>query len=490
MTIKQLEELWEKEYNRIQRELKRLAKQNEEIGSIPMPRKPKRVTEASLQRLKKIDTDYLKKKVKSLSKEIGIQSKNETIENKTKKPRTSLTQEPTRKGRIKGNGWVGITDEQRREELRKAREAQKKREAEDPVYAEAMRKKRAEAARKAREAQKKREAEDPEYAEAMRKKRAESARKARQAQKKREAEEPEYAEAMRKKRAESARKAREAQKKREAEDPEYAEAMRKKREESLRKAREEKQRMSEDPEYSADKRNNYTTREKTEKEISENDDKTEREITKDIVEKISDEIKEEIDFKEIDKKIGEELNNIYTDEYENDEVYETEIDEETQIGIDTETGEIDDTTLDIIETVNKLQDISITDYEPDTDYSRSSGIIDRLKDLLENPATEMNKEYADVALRALDDIVSYNELNGTIQEWLKSIERTPKELISNAEVISQSSDAGDVQQSVTDFLIILYGSYSEIPESVLEASDVVKNYVSFRTFSSSKFDMT
>ena len=102
----------------------------------------------------------------------------------------------------------------------------------------------------------------------------------------------------------------------------------------------------------------------------------------------------------------------------------------------------------------------------------------------------MNKEYADVALRALDDIVSYNELNGTIQEWLKSIERTPKELISNAEVISQSSDAGDVQQSVTDFLIILYGSYSEIPESVLEASDVVKNYVSFRTFSSSKFDMT
>ena len=344
--------------------------------------------------------------------------------------------------------------------------------------------------RKAREAQKKREAEDPEYAEAMRKKREEALRKARQAQKKREAEEPEYAEAMRKKRAESARKAREAQKKREAEDPEYAEAMRKKREESLRKAREEKQRMSEDPEYSADKRNNYTTREKTEKEISENDDKTEREITKDIVEKISDEIKEEIDFKEIDKKIGEELNNIYTDEYENDEVYETEIDEETQIGIDTETGEIDDTTLDIIETVNKLQDISITDYEPDTDYSRSSGIIDRLKDLLENPATEMNKEYADVALRALDDIVSYNELNGTIQEWLKSIERTPKELISNAEVISQSSDAGDVQQSVTDFLIILYGSYSEIPESVLEASDVVKNYVSFRTFSSSKFDMT
>ena len=366
MTINQLEELWEKEYNRIQRELKKLAKQNEEIGTIPIPRKPKRVTEASVQRLKKIDTDYLKEKAKRLSKEISIQANHKVEESKPKRPRSKLEYESTRKGRInraKGNGFVGVTDEQRKENLRKAREAQRKREAEDPEYAEAMRKKRAESLRKAREAQRKRESQN-------------------------------------------------------------------------------------------------------------------------LAEKLTDEIKEEIrndneiDLQEINNKIDEDLSKIYVE------------DESTLIGIDTETGEIDDTTLDIIETINNQQDTSITEYEPDEDYSRTNGIIDSLKDLLENPATEMNKEYADVALRALDDIITYNELNGTLKEWLESIERTPADLISNAEVISQSSDAGEVQQSTTDFLIILYGSYSEIPESVLESADAVKNQFSYRAFSSSKFDMT
>ena len=182
MTKSELKKLWEKEQRRVKRLIAKAKKQGLEFDFDPTPKPPKRITEQSINRLKKIDLPKIKTYGKPIEEPEKLHQKKLEIEQR--KPRHKGI-EDTYIRKPRNAKPPQLTPEQLSKRARKAAQTRKLREQTDPEYAEKQRTTRLKNLEKAREAKL-----TPEQL-------SERAKKSAQTRKLREQTDPEYAERQR-----------------------------------------------------------------------------------------------------------------------------------------------------------------------------------------------------------------------------------------------------------------------------------------------------
>lgn len=207
MKKSELNKQWQKELARVQRLINKAKKQGVEFEFDPIPKEPKRITESSVQRLKKIDIDKIKKAGKITEPEPLKLKQKSAGEIKEHKPRRIGVEkiEPKKRRRP-----PNLTDEQRSARAKKAAETRKSKLTPEEIAERERRKQEAyrhrldtlkETRRLAREAREQRLANDPEAQAELHRKRSEAAKKAAETRKQRET--PEQRSARAKKAAET-----------------------------------------------------------------------------------------------------------------------------------------------------------------------------------------------------------------------------------------------------------------------------------------------
>ena len=194
MKKSELKKQWQKELARVQRLINKAKKQGVEFDFDPIPKEPKRITESSVQRLKKIDIDKIKKAGKITEPEplkLKQKSAGEPIERKPR--RMGVEKIEPKKRRRPPN----LTDEQRSARAKKAAETRREKLTPEEIAERERRKQEAyrhrldtlnEIRRLAREAREQRLANDPEAQAELHRKRSEAAKKAAETRAKNKAE--------------------------------------------------------------------------------------------------------------------------------------------------------------------------------------------------------------------------------------------------------------------------------------------------------------
>ena len=398
MTRKQLEQLWKKEYNRIQNELKKLEQQGADITEIPLPRKPKTVTDKSVQRLQKITFDTLSKKVKKTEDAHKVTERAHKVEQPKRKRSAKPEPQEAKRGSV-GRQPV-VSAEQRRKNLEKAR----------AKLTPEQRRKNLEKARA---------------------KLTPEQRKAR------------------------AQKAAETRRQRELENPELKAKRDEQRRKNLEKAREARR----------EKQGETKTPEEIKKQTASVEKLTPEEITEGSTQTPQSNVGQ-VDVIEGDQQV---YNRDTLEDITEDDLTEwlEDIAPETQVtGIDTENGAISEDLEDIIE-YTREQEPYFDEYEPDFEYDRGTYLIDELFAILQDPQSAW-LDLVDVAIEALTNKVREAEEENTLDEWLHAVEQRG-DIKSVAENIPLGSRA-QAEQSLVNFLMLLHGSYSSIPKSVLDSA--------------------
>lgn len=363
---------WEKEQKRIKRLVKKLAKENAGIDfNFPIIR-PKKITEASVRKLKKVKELDITKRIK-----------------KEQELNTPKKQKPTT---IETNKEIRVANPKPYVNHPRIKKVEEKRE---PLSKE-------ERSRIAKEA----------VAKITPEKRKEMARKA----------------------AETKRKKREA-------DPDYAQKQREASLKNLEKAREAK-------------RNKQA---------------------------------EQIDTTDVKKEEQKE-----TEQYVKEQQKTDEKRDETVSGIDPITGEVL-TTNDIEDRKKSLRKDDKKEYQKllelrkqkreeisDEPYNATENIIDTIREELNHA---VNEDIADFIEGLLDDAISYHEMMNDYQEWLANMNLNKGDILSHIYRVIDESDGEKVRESAVGFLIAIYGSYGNIPESALETVEQLTSEYYFGGFS-------
>lgn len=383
MTRKQLEQLWKKEYNRIQNELKKLEQQGADITEIPLPRKPKTVTDNSVQRLQKITFDTLSKKVKKTEDAHKVIERTHKVEEPKRKRSAKPEQQEAKRGSVGRQPTVSA--EQRRKNLEKAR-------------AKLTPEQRKARAQKAAETRRQRELENPE---------------------------------LKAKRDEQRRK----------------------NLEKAREARRQKQGETKTPE--GIKKQTTSVEKLTPEELTEGATQTPQSNAG------------QVDIIEGDQQV---YNRDTLEDITEDEAIEwlEDIAPETQVtGIDPETGAISEDLEDIIEYVRE-QEPYFNEYEPDKEFDRPTFLIDELYAILRDPTIAWF-DLASQAEDALTEKIQEEEEKGTINEWLHAVEQRGDIKAVAETVVRASRHLAEI--ALSDFLVLLYGSYSSIPKETLDRAN-------------------
>lgn len=363
---------WEKEQKRIQRLVKKLTKENTEIDfNFPIIR-PKKITEASVRKLKKVKELDITRRIK----------KEEEL-NAPKKQKPTTIEATNRKRIANPKPYVSTPRIKKAEEKR------------EPLSKE-------ERSRIAREA----------AAKITPEKRKEMIRKA----------------------TETKRKKREA-------DPNYAQKQREASLKNLEKAREAKRNKQAEPIDTTD-------------------------------------VKKE-EPKETKQDVKEQQNIV-------------EKTDETVSGIDPITGELL-TTNDIEERKKPLRKDDKKEYQKllelrkkkreeikEEPYNASENIIDTIREELNHA---VNEDIADFIEGLLDDAISYHEIVDDYNEWLTGMNLNKDDILSRIYRVIDESDGEKVRESAVGFLIAIYGSYGNIPESALETVEQLTSEYYFGVFS-------
>ena len=430
MTKSELKKLWEKEQRRVKRLIAKAKKQGTEFEFDPTPKPPKRITEQSINRLKKIDLPKIKTYGKPIEEPEKLHTKKLEIEQR--KPRVKGIEETyVKKGR---HGHPPeLTPEQRSERARKAAQTRKLREQNDPEYAERQRTVRLKNLEKAREAK----------ASLTPEQRSERARKA-------------QASLTPKQRSERARKAAQTRKLREQTDPEYAERQRTARLKNLEKAREAKLKK---------KQAQQTAPEQT---------KQDKEPTKTTTPKEIKPKQKQGDIVGIDPLTGEALTQTDIETRENKKQEQEKEQQEYKEEPNTkEQQKKREKTTPYKELLKQRQEErkQLREYLEEGD-----NIIDTLKVELEHA---VNEEVADLVSNAIDDMQDAFDTDQERLEWLQHIAENSSELLDRVYNLVDESDGEKVRNSVLATLIIIYNGYSNIPPQTLEDVEYLTNEFHF-----------
>lgn len=466
---------WKKELTRVKRLIAKAKKQGVHFEFDPTPKTPKRITQKSLQRIKSIDLKDIKLKGTTIEE---IESKHRTesksVERKAKTPSLNTDIKKPRQAPL-------VTEEEAKRRAKKAQETRKKREERNPKLAEKRKKQRAEQFRKNLEKKKQRELSDPKYAEEQARLRKERAKKAAETRKKNEELNKELAEQRKKQRAEQFKKNLESKKQKELSDPKYAEEQARKRSEAAKKAAETRKLNKQNKEQIETDEDIIEEQEIEPSESQETDDHL-KDIVTEVIKKVGDpitktmvealETKEE---QEQDQEQEPQINEIdvidFIEEPSTPDTDEEETTDEQIENIDPLTGEVNPKP-EKQKSYQELLDMRRQEREDISNlpYSEFDNILDTIRTELTHAVNEEISLYLN---SILDDLISYHEFVGDSVDWLQDIKDAGSELLSNVYRLVDESDGEKVRASVLSFLLIMYGSYGSIPDSVLERTEML-----------------
>jgi hypothetical protein len=384
-----LKKLWDKEIKRIERLAAKAVKQGVQFDFDSVPKDPKKITKAAVERLQKIDLPFIKEHTKPQEDKVTT-PKPKKVETKPKKPRKTATEEvEPRKARTA----PVLTPEQRSARAKKAAQSRMKRMTDE------------QRAKMAENARKNIQNLTPEQRSARAKKAAET-RRANETPEQREQRIARASQNLKnltpEQRSERAKKAAETRKKNET--PEQ-------RSERAKKAAETRTKNKELKEEKEPK----TKAEEAPETEQKADERKPKETPKSAV--------------GIDPLTGEMLN-------EPKKAYSPEESEERheKSGLETPIEE-------------------------------SLNLIDTLKAELDHA---VNQQVADLLLEALDDAISEHEIDGDYNEWYQSMNEMPSNIVEQVYTVKDDSDGERVRSNALAILIVIYGSYSNIPSSSIE----------------------
>lgn len=422
MKKSELKKQWEQELKRVQRLINQAKKQGLEFDFDPLPRTPKTVTERHIQRLRKIELDDILKRGRTTA-DTGLEPP--VIEH----PKSKQLDQPTaprKSGTHKQEPKHPRRPKHKQEEPKKT-----------PEELHEIRKR---AAKKAAQTRKQQEQADPELAKKRKEQRVENLRKGIETMKEKEDNDPQYAERMKEMRSKRAKKASETrainkEDKEELEDEEVETEAPKKETKP-----EPKQDTPVEPQPAP------ATTPTDDQEI----EQYEYEYDKDYWDTPEEERGENIIG--VDPITGEAIT-----EKEKDKDRRTDY----QKFLDMRNDERENLSTEISHLKTHIQDDTI--LQTPLDFGEK--IVDTIETELSHA---VNEEIADYLQRCLDDAIDTHKDLGQYDTWLKQVAEYSEEVTNAVYNIIDDSNSERVKTSALNFLMIIYGSFGDIPPSALE----------------------